>query len=115
MYQDAIAAIQKAVNLSQGDPSYLSLLGSAYVAAGMRDKALEILAELHEISKQRYVSSYLKAAIYPDLGDIDQFFEWMERAYQERNWQLTNLSGPESGRVDSDPRFKALLKRMGLE
>jgi TolB-like protein/Tfp pilus assembly protein PilF len=115
MYQEAIDAAQKAVNLSQGDSIYLSYLGSAYAAAGKRDKALEILAELNELSKKRYVSSYTRATIYLSLGDIDQFFEWMERAYLERNWQLTGLHWPLKDSIRSDPRFKALLKKVGLE
>jgi serine/threonine protein kinase/tetratricopeptide (TPR) repeat protein len=115
MYQEAVDATQKAVNLSQGGLLYISLLGSAYAAAGRRDKALEILVNLNELSKQRYVSSFSRAKIYLNLGDIDRFFEWMEKAYQERHWSLTSLNGPWYDSVRSDPRFKVLLKKMGLE
>ena len=57
-----------------------------------------------------------RAAVYAGLGDLDGFFEWVERAYEERASDvplLRNLAWVED--VERDPRFTELLRRIGLE
>jgi len=57
MYADAIAACQKARDLSGGNStSALSGLGYTYAAWGKRTEALKILGDLKALSKRRYVS-----------------------------------------------------------
>lgn len=59
---------------------------------------------------------YLIAIIYLKLGQIDQAFEWLEKAYEVRNDQIIHLkSDPAFDIISSDPRLKALLKKVGLE
>ena len=80
-YQKAIAQFQKGVQLS-GSPLMLALLGHAYAASGKTVEARQILAELHELQTRRYVSPYTVAAIYTGLGDKDQAFKWLEKAFE---------------------------------
>jgi DNA-binding winged helix-turn-helix (wHTH) protein/TolB-like protein/Flp pilus assembly protein TadD len=115
MYQKAIAEFQRGVQLS-GSPLMLALLGHAYAAAGKTAEAQQVLAELREMQTRRYVSSYTVAAIYTGLGDKDQAFKWLERAYEERDVWLMNLKvDPVFSRLRSDKRFPDLLTRAGLK
>ena len=50
-----------------------------------------------------------------ELGEIDQGFEWLEKAYEERDTVMIRLKvNPQFDKVRSDPRFKAMLKRMNF-
>ena len=101
--------------LSGGNPVYLSSLGHAYALAGNVVEARKVLGELHELSKHRYVSSYEKALIHTGLGETEQAFGWLEKAYAERSGWLTYLQvEPRLDRLRSDPRFRALVRRVGL-
>jgi hypothetical protein len=113
MYEEAIAEFQKALKLSNS-PLMTAILGHAYAAAGKKGEAQKTLADLQSV-KERYVSPYLTAAIYNGLGEKDQTFKWLEKAYEERDIWLMNLKvDPIFATARSDSRFKDLLKRIGL-
>jgi serine/threonine protein kinase/Tfp pilus assembly protein PilF len=116
MWKEAISAYEKAVALSEGSPFFVGHLGYAYAMSGQKDKARGTLHQLNEISKKRYVSFYFKALIYLGLGEKDQFFKCLERAYEDREPLLSaGKSVPFLDNVRSDPKYKALLKKMNLE
>src|SRR6266571_5216652 len=92
MFDDAIAEFQKAITLSGSSPLMIAALGHAYARAGKRNQANGILDELQEPSKYHYVSSYEVAAIYVALGDNEQAFQLLERAYKERCFHLVYLN-----------------------
>jgi tetratricopeptide (TPR) repeat protein len=117
MWKEAISAEEKAVALSEGSPHFIGYLGMAYAMSGQKDKARRTLNRLEKLSKERYVSNYSKAMVYLGLGEKDQMFEYLEKAYEAREPVLTLSSkvAPYFDSVRSDPRFKALLKKMGLE
>jgi len=117
MYDEALAEVQKAMDLSAGDDSLiLAQLGTIYSYSGRRDEARKVLDELHQLSKQRYVSPFYIALIYMGLGQKDQAFEWLEKAYKKRDhWLETLKVHPWLDSLRSDPRFIELLKKMGLE
>jgi hypothetical protein len=72
------------------------------------------LAELDQ-QKQRYVSPYTIATIYAGLGEKDQAFKWLEKAFEERDIWLMNLKvDPVLKSLRSDQRFEDLLQRIGL-
>jgi hypothetical protein len=53
--------------------------------------------------------------IYVGLGDKDRAFEWFEKAYQEKTEELLMLKvEPQLDPVRSDPRFRDLVRRLGL-
>ncbi len=115
MFDDAIAEFQKAITLSGGSPLMKAALGHAYAKSNRKDEATIILDELKELSKHRYVSSYEVAAIYVALGDNEQAFQLLERAYREHCFHLVYLNvWPQFSAVSSDPRFQDLVQRIGL-
>src|SRR5882724_10798504 len=120
LYPQAVEEFQKGVKLS-GSPLMLALLGHAYAASGKTADARQVLSDLHDLSESqgaetmRYVSPYTVAAIYTGLGEKDQAFKWLERAYEERDVWLMNLKvDPVFAKLRSDKRFQDLLTRAGL-
>ena len=69
-----------------------------------------------EKRKEKYVSSYFIALIYLGLGETDKAFEWLETAFEERDFWLTNITSfPEFDNLCSDRRLTSLLKKIGLD
>lgn len=90
-------------------------LGHAYAVAGQHAEARAILAELTDLARRRYVTAYGIALVHVGLHDADRAFEWLERACDERSWWVMWLKvDPRLDPLRSDPRFKALLGRIGL-
>jgi len=94
---------------------FLAQLGEAYAVAGKVGEAREVLRQLEELSRQRYVSPYHLAYVYTGLGEQDTAIDWLERAYQERAGAVYGVKGSFLfTTLRSHPRFTALLKRMNL-
>jgi TolB-like protein/Flp pilus assembly protein TadD len=114
-YEEAIAEFSEARTISRDGPHELSGLGHAYAVSGRRGRAEEILAELMELSKRRYVPPFFMAIVYSGLKDKDQAFRWLEKAYEDREANLVYLNvEPRFDALRSDPRFQALVRRVGL-
>ena len=84
-YQDALAACTKS-----GSAGQFSLPG---ILAGMgkMEEARKVLDEHLRLSEQRYVSPYRIAHMYADLGETDPCFEWLERAFEERDMWVSMI------------------------
>lgn len=114
-YKEAIAQYQKAIAL--GDYPTLAFVACAYARSGNAMKAREILPDL----KTKYIQPGFFAIAYIGLGEWDRAFEWLERAYEEHDQTLLSIISLPRGfdtNLDSlraDPRFHALVKKMGLE
>jgi TolB-like protein/Flp pilus assembly protein TadD len=114
-YEKALRELQQALALSGNETSFKAELGNAYAVAGKKTEALAILHELLQMSAQRYVSPYSIALVYVGLGDRDQAFQWLDKAYDEHSVRLINIAvHPRLTGLRSDPRFTALVKRIGL-
>jgi tetratricopeptide (TPR) repeat protein len=112
---EGIAELQKALALFGESVQTEAELAHIYAVSGKRERALKMIAELVERAKRRYVSSYEMAAIYAGLGDKDQAFAWMQKAYDERSDGLVNLKAEQRfDSLRSDQRFADLVRRMGL-
>jgi serine/threonine protein kinase/Tfp pilus assembly protein PilF len=115
MYEEAIADHRKAVALSEGSLECLPDLAYAYAKAGHRAEALKLLDKLREESKKKYVPSSLLAIIYIGLGEMDQAFESLERAFQEHDMRLAwSLMDPYFAPFLTDARAQSLHRRMNL-
>jgi len=82
-----------------------------YAVSGNSGKALEILNELITASTNKFVPSELIANIYVGLGETDKAFEWLEKAFQERQLEP---SSPLLDPIREDPRFIDIMYRMNL-
>jgi len=113
MLGEAIAQLRRAIDLSGRDPRDLAGLGQAYALSGRRDEAWKILKEVKESSSRRNV--LWVAEVYAALGDKDHAFECLEKAYRDRDFTFEFLKyEPYWESLRSDPRFKDLLRRIGL-
>lgn len=114
-YAEAIAALSKARDFSGANSETVSLRGYAYALAGNRAQADAVLDELKSRSNQRYVPPHSIAVIYHGLGNKDQTFHWLEKAYEERDVRLTFLrTDPKWDSLRNDARFEDLVRRVGL-
>jgi len=113
MNAEAIAEMQKAVQLSEGSPTCIANLARAYLASGRRSEAVKLLNDLKQSSSRNYSHASEIAVVYAALGDRDQAMNWLEKGYQER-FNPGVLIRPGFDLLRSDVRFKDLLRRVGL-
>ncbi|HJU91415.1 MAG TPA: protein kinase [Pyrinomonadaceae bacterium] len=113
-FAEAIAEGEKARRLND-DPAVLGYLAQSLALSGKREEAMKIVAQLHEVSKQRYVPAFSFGIVYAALGDKDQALQWMERCLQDSAWEITLIKvDPAFDNLRSDPRFNDLVKRVGI-
>ena len=88
-------------------------LGRTYNSTGY-EKALKMYAaRLQEYSRKSYIPDWYIASIYGFIGDKDQAFAWLEKAYKARD-NMNDLANPMWDPLRSDPRFANLVRRVGL-
>jgi len=116
MSDEAIAEFQKARTVFGNNPYGLGELGSAYALAGRKDEALKVLRDLEGPLGQGYSVNSDLALIHFTLGDRDKTFEYLERAYEEKEDGVFWLKvDPCWDNLRPDPRCKSLIQRMNLE
>jgi Flp pilus assembly protein TadD len=112
---EAVAALEKAVPLTNRQNIVVSELGYVYAATGKRTEALAILKELEERYARKQAAGSDVAAVYSGLGDKDKAFEWLEKDFQNRDGRLITFGWEiQFEPLRDDPRFKDLRKRMNL-
>ncbi len=110
----AIEVFRKILSLSNV-PLFLAALGCAYARSNKQREARKVLSELGEQSKKQYVSAYSEAAIHLALGDLNETFSCLEKAYEDRCEMMTWLRiDPAFETVRTNLRFTNLLRRVGL-
>ena len=113
--EEAIPVLEKALSVSERSPGVMGVLIRAYAHSGRRSDALRVLEELKKRSQTGYVPAGAFVNAYLGLGDNEQAFAWMERAYQEQSNILQFLKvHPFFDPLRSDPRFANLVRRVGL-
>ena len=114
-YADAIGFLEQAVRLSGGSALMKGYLGYLYGLSGRQADAQAILEELHERARQTYISPLSFAHVYTGLGDLDRAFVSLDQAYTGRVPQLVLVKEwPLADHLRPDPRFSALMQKMGL-
>ena len=115
MHEQAIAEYQKSIPLSGDSPDEPASLAYVYAISGKMQEARQILGDLQQRAKRSYVAPTMIASMYAALGEKDQAFAWLDKAYEERDFILIFLKvDPMFDRLRSDPRFATLLRRIGL-
>jgi len=111
-YVEAVAAFKKALELGGGSPVEANL-AHAHAVSGQTREARKIVNDLENRAKRTYISSFDIAVVYAGLGDRDQAFAWLEKAYDERARPMLGLKvSPRLDPLRSDPRFTILMRRM---
>ncbi|HLX82770.1 MAG TPA: tetratricopeptide repeat protein [Terriglobales bacterium] len=113
MYDQAIAELRRAGELSGGIPISIANLARAYIASGKKSEAVKLLGDLKKRSNPGYSNASEIAMIYASLGDTDQAMNWLEQAYEER-FNPGVLLRPGLDPLRSDSRFQNLVHRVGL-
>jgi tetratricopeptide (TPR) repeat protein len=115
MYAEAIALSEKALQTDPTSQMMLHVAGYAYAKSGRRQEAEEVIKRFKEIAKTQYVMSYYIASINASLGDKEKAFAELEKAYEQRDWELHHLKvDPLMDPLRVDSRFQDLLRRIGL-
>src|SRR5437870_4572932 len=115
MQKRSIDEMETARRDGPDDVFVLALLGYGYAVTGRPADALKVLQRFDEMEKHRYVSRAARVYVYAGLGDKDKAFEWLEKAYQERSDALAWFrQEPESKSLRTDPRFAALMRKIGF-
>ena len=93
----------------------MGYLGAGFAVAGQKDEAHKMLDQLNALSKKKYVSPFYIAMIYVGLGDKEKIFEYLEQACEEKESFLAFINTwPLFDSLRSEPRFKAILRKMGF-
>jgi serine/threonine protein kinase/tetratricopeptide (TPR) repeat protein len=119
MYPQALAEYDKIADQDKAvaaeNSSVAGGLGWVYAVSGRRADALKIAQEFSDLSSHAYVDFYAVAEIYAGLGDKDESFRLLEKAYQQHSPTMCFLGSDWHWYgMRSDPRFADLLRRMGL-
>lgn len=114
MHSEAVAAARKAAELSGNSQSHAY---RAYALArwGKLSEARAVLNQLLKLSTERYVPPYNIALVYNAFGDREKAIDYLEKGVAEKDVRLVFLTvEPFWQNLQSEPRFRQLLKRMGL-
>jgi serine/threonine protein kinase/tetratricopeptide (TPR) repeat protein len=114
MYDEAIGEWTR-IKLTDTSPELLANLAYSYALSGRKAEALEYLAELNSLSRDRYVSPFQVGTVYFGLGDLNQAFTYFEKAYTDRALPFTLNVDPRFGKLHTDPRFLRLIRYLHLE
>ena len=115
LLSEAIDAMRLAVTHSAGSTEALAGLAQAHAVSGETLAMERILRELAE-GTHRYVSPYNVARVFGAIGDKPRALEWLERAYQEHNPDLIELTRePSFASLQSDAKFRELARRIGWD
>jgi tetratricopeptide (TPR) repeat protein len=107
--QEALAEIER----EPLEWARLQGLALAYHALGRKKDADAARAEL--VAKHHADGAFQIAEVYAFRGEADRAFEWLERAYAQRDGGLSQMKGdPLLKSLERDPRYAAFLKKMRL-
>jgi TolB-like protein/Tfp pilus assembly protein PilF len=115
LFKQGSVEFERALKFFEGEAAAVMLMGVAHALGGKREAALKDLAELRELSRQKYVPAVYSAFIYVVLNDLDHAFECLHRACDERSSYMIFLNvQPSMEHLRADPRYQDLAKRIGL-
>jgi serine/threonine-protein kinase len=111
----AITEGEKAVKLSGGSPLMRAALAHTLGIAGRTGEALQILNELTELAKQKYVAPYFFAGIYLGLGEKERAIECLQKCREEHShWLIYLHLDPSMDDLRNSPAFQELLQQIAL-
>jgi tetratricopeptide (TPR) repeat protein len=114
MYPEAITELRKALEINY-QPESKGLLAAALARSGRRSEALALLSELEREATATYVPNVVIAYVYIGLGQTREALDLLEKDVDERSSMTAYFAiDPVYEDLRSEPRFKAMLKRLNL-
>jgi TolB-like protein/DNA-binding winged helix-turn-helix (wHTH) protein/Flp pilus assembly protein TadD len=111
----AVAELERAHVLMGPRPDVMTPYAYVLARSGRELEAREMLDRVRHVSHPRDLAPIRTAFLHIGLGDTDRAFEWLGKAVDARDWQLALLNvEPAFDTLRSDPRFAALVERVGL-
>lgn len=115
MFEEAVTELENARTCSGHHPATIAALAHVHAHSGNRPEALRALQELEEIGARRHVSPYWISMVHAGLRAHDAAFEWLEKAFEERDvWLVWLKMEPRFDPIRSDPRFARALQRLRM-
>jgi tetratricopeptide (TPR) repeat protein len=112
---EAIACLQRSIELDGRASHCVALLGTAYAVAGQKGKAFECLAELDALERSGRNVATWQLHIYAGIANADRVIQCLEVGIAQRiSSTVFMVTNPFLDFVRQDPRFVALLQKMGL-
>jgi serine/threonine-protein kinase len=114
-YHEAAAAFQRAIHLAPDSARMRAALAHLYAVSGQRKPCLDTLRKLEDLRAERYVSPFDFASIHFALAQSDSAFDWLDRACQDRCFELLSIDvDPRFDAMRNHPRFAAVASQLGL-
>jgi len=114
-YDEALATLERGDEMSGHHPWMIVTRTITCVLAGRLDDAERFHDALLALSRQQYVQPMMMASSYGAIDRLDEAFDWLERGYRERDpLPLMNYWPQVPSAARKDPRFAALMKRVGV-
>lgn len=117
-FQEGMAEFEKEKARSEEwNPVMETQIGTSSVLFGKVDVTQKALETMLQKSEEQYVPPYFVACLYFVLGDFDSGYQWLDTAYEERDYYLLNLKIQleKLDFISSDPRFGVMMEKMGFE
>ena len=111
---EAESAYRRAIALAGTDANVRTGLVRILARTGRQDEARGMLAELREEANRVGIHQPGVATAFLAIGDDDGAIAWLEQSFRERVPQIRVIGGPAFERLESDPRYVGLLRRVGL-
>ncbi|HET6342367.1 MAG TPA: hypothetical protein VFG78_09325, partial [Gemmatimonadota bacterium] len=113
--EEAVASLRRSAELSRSN-TFQAYLAYGLAATGHEEESREALKRIAHADGGDYVRSECLAAVYGALGEPDHAFRHLDRAYAERSAGLIYLHlDPMYDSLREDPRFQAMVERIGLK
>lgn len=111
--EEALAETAYAEQGAREWPVLMTARGFTSGVMGRRDEARAVLRDMQQLSSRRFVTAYGMALVHAGLGDKEEAFAWLEKAFEERShWLVWLRLDPRWNNLRGDPRFDALVQRM---
>jgi eukaryotic-like serine/threonine-protein kinase len=115
MFPEALTEIATMRAKAPSDVNLISLLAMDYGFEGKKKEATKVIYELKDKRRREYLRPYILAEDYAALGEKNEAMDWLEKAYEERDdWINWIKVDPNLDVLRSEPRFTALLRRVGF-
>jgi serine/threonine-protein kinase len=111
----ALAAYRQGQIIEGSVISFNASSARALAAMGQEDEVRATLDELEELSSQRYIRTEIITAGYAAIGEIDQAFTWLDKAYDSRSAGMIYIAvEPAYAALRPDTRFEDMVRKVGL-